>query len=126
MFDLGDKETGHIGKIGLTMKSLPDYVIKVYGNADALPEEAEELFRKQLEDSYAPLPADRVDREEWRFALTCAVAAGGHVLGGVYLDIGPINGVGPLAKERLGYLERTFVRPEYRRRGLEAHIRGLN
>jgi len=100
------------------MTQLPEYHIEVYGNEDELPPEAEELFARQLADSREPLPADRPDRDKWRFALTCAVTASGHVLGGVHLDIGPINGAGPLADKKLAYLERTLVRPEYRRQGL--------
>lgn len=100
------------------MGTLPAYTIRVYGNADVLPAEAEELFAKQLADSRRPLPEDRADRGQWRFVLVCAVADGGGVLGGVHLDIGPVNGAGPLAKAELAYLERTLVRPEYRRGGL--------
>ena len=89
---------------------------------DQLPVEAEELFEKQLADSRRPLPEDREDRDEWRFALTCAVTPDGHVLGGVHIDIGPIGGAGPLAKEKLAYLERTLIRPEYRRQGLATEL----
>jgi len=104
------------------MKSLPKYTVQVYGNEDQLPAEAEELFEKQLADSRRPLPEDRSDRGEWRFALTCAVNAGGHVLGGVHIDMGPIGGSGPLSKEKLAYLERTLVRAEYRRQGLATKL----
>ena len=100
------------------MQPLPEHIVKVYRNGDELPVEAEELFAGQLADSRRPLPPDREDRDQWRFALTCAVTADGHVLGGVHLDIGPISGAGPLARDKLAYLERTLVRPEYRRRGL--------
>jgi GNAT superfamily N-acetyltransferase len=104
------------------MEPVPEYEIRVYGNQDELSAEAEELFARQLADSRQLLPAERPDRDQWRFALTCAVAAGGHVLGGVYLDIGPINGAGPIGQERLAYLERTLVRPEYRRQGLATEL----
>lgn len=104
------------------MTSLPEHTIHVYGSEDQLPAEAEKLFEKQLADSRQLLPEDRDDRGEWRFALTCAVTAGAHVLGGVHLDIGPIGGSGPLAKEKLAYLERTLVRPEYRRQGLATEL----
>ena len=100
------------------MTTLPEYDIEVYGNADPLPAEAEEMFQRQLADSRAALPEDRWDRDLWSFALTCAVTPDGHVLGGVHLDIGPIGGAGPLAKEKLAYLERALVRPECRRQGL--------
>ena len=100
------------------MTSLPKHKIETYSNAGTLPPEAEELFEKQLADSRELLRADREDRGEWHFALTCAVAAEEHVLGGVHLDLGPIGGSGPLAERKLAYLERTFVRPEYRRQGL--------
>jgi ribosomal protein S18 acetylase RimI-like enzyme len=50
------------------------------------------------------------------------VTSDGHVLGGVHLDIGPIGGEGPLAKRKLAYLERTLVRPEYRRCGLATRL----
>ena len=104
------------------MTSLPSYTVVVYGPEDCLPAEAEQLFEKQLADSRKSLPEDREGRDKWRFALTCAVAADGHVLGGVHLDIGPIGGSGPLAKENLAYLERALVRPEYRRQGLATEL----
>ena len=97
------------------MASLPDYEIVTFAGQDELPNEAEELFRKQLADSRS-LP--REQRGQWTFALTCAVNQAGQVLGGVHLDIGPIGGKGPLAQAKLAYLERTLLRPEYRRRGL--------
>jgi GNAT superfamily N-acetyltransferase len=100
------------------MTRIPEHAIAVYGNEDEIPREAEELFSRQLEESRRPLPADRPDRDAWRFALTCAVTPEAHVLGGVFLDIGPINGAGPIADKKLAYLERTFVRPEYRRQGI--------
>lgn len=100
------------------MESLPVYELKTFGNADELPEEAEELFSQELAESRKPLPADRSDRFDWLFLLTCAVTDDGHVLGGAHLDIGPVNGDGPLATARLAHLEFIFVRPEHRRRGL--------
>jgi len=104
------------------MGSLPQHEIVTYRNADLLPPEVEDLFTTQLADSRRRLPKDRRDRDRWSFALTCAVTSGGHVLGGVHLDIGPIGGEGPLARRKLAYLERTFVRPEYRRRGLAGRL----
>jgi GNAT superfamily N-acetyltransferase len=104
------------------MKPASEFEIKVYGNGDVLPVEAEEMFARQLADSRQPLPSDRLDRDQWQFVLVCAVAPSGRVLGGVYLDIGPINGEGPLAENKLAYLERTLVSPEYRRRGIATAI----
>jgi GNAT superfamily N-acetyltransferase len=104
------------------MGSLPQYEIVVYHAGDNLPPEVEELFATQLADSRRALPAGRRDCDQWRFALVCAQVPGGHVLGGVHLDIGPIGGEGPLARRKLAYLERTFVRPEYRRRGLASRL----
>ena len=104
------------------MTLLPEYTIRVYGNADHPPSEGEELFAVQLADSRKLLPEDPDDREQWRFALTCAVTSDEHVLGGVHLDIGPIGGSGPLAKQKLAYLERTLVRPEYHRQGLATEL----
>jgi GNAT superfamily N-acetyltransferase len=97
------------------MTQLPQYEIKTYGNADRLPREAEELFGRQLADS-------RGSPQGWSFLLTCAVAADEHVLGGVHLDCGPIGGAGPIADERLAYLERTLVRDEYRQQGLATRL----
>lgn len=34
----------------------------------------------------------------------------------------PLGGAGPLAGSRIAYLERTLVRPEYRRRGLATQL----
>ena len=68
-----------VGRRETTM--LPDFTVTCYGNDDRLPEEAEDLFRKELADSRTPLPGDRPDRGQWRFACVCAVAAEGHVLG---------------------------------------------
>ena len=100
---------------------IPDYEIRCYGNNDRLPDEAESLFAKELADSREPLPEDRADRDCWRFACVCAVTADGHVLGGVHLDIGPIN-FAPLAKEKLAYVEAVLVRPEHRRGGVGTRI----
>ena len=99
----------------------PRYDVRCYSNDDRLPYEAESLFAKELESSRKPLPADRADRDAWRFACVCAVTPEGHVLGGVHLDIGPIN-FGPLAREKLAFVERVLVRPEYRRCGVGARI----
>jgi ribosomal protein S18 acetylase RimI-like enzyme len=84
-------------------------------------EEAESLFAKELEDSRKPLPADRAVYGDWRFAYVCAVTPERHVLGGVHLDIGPIN-FGPLAKEKLAFIEGVLVLPQYRRRGVGTTI----
>ncbi len=46
---------------------------------------------------------DRWDRHLWSFALIYAVTPSGHVLGGAHLDLGPIGGAGPLAKEGVTY-----------------------
>ncbi len=96
--------------------TLPQYSLVLLGRGDPVPSEAEKLFARQLADARAQMTVD--DADAWSFVLTCAVTSQGHVLGGVHLDIGPIGGNGPLAEERLAYLERTFVRPEYRRQGL--------
>jgi ribosomal protein S18 acetylase RimI-like enzyme len=104
------------------MAEVPEHDIQVYREGDNLPLEAEELFARQLADSRAPESSDCPDRGEWRYALTCAVTATGHVLGGVHLDLGPVNGNGPIGDKRLAYLERTLVRPEYRRRGVATAI----
>ena len=106
------------------MPALPKFKIQVYRSGAPLPAEAEELFAPSLRDSRQMLSEDRWDRHSWSFALILAVAPGEHVLGGVHLDLGPIGGAGPLAKARLGYLERTFVRPEYRRQGLASQLLG--
>ena len=104
------------------MKRLPDHEIRLFGPGEALPPEAEELFRRQLDDSRSAMAENRKASGSWRFALTCAISPDAHVLGGVYLDIGPIGGSGPLATERLAYLERTFIRPGYRRQGLATRL----
>jgi GNAT superfamily N-acetyltransferase len=96
---------------------IPDYEIRCYHNDDHLPDEAEELFKEELAYSREPLPDGRDEDEDWSFACVCAVTAGGHVLGGIHLDIGPING-GPLAREKLAIVEGVFVRPEYRTSGV--------
>ncbi|NLW50237.1 MAG: GNAT family N-acetyltransferase [Candidatus Brocadiaceae bacterium] len=79
-----------------------------------MPEEAEALFAVQLAHSRSVSQSAAGAPDEWSLALVCAVGGNQHVLGGVYLDIGPIGGKGPLAARRLAYLERTLVRPEYR------------
>lgn len=100
------------------MGTLPSHTLTTYTVADILPAEAEAMFASQLAESRKPRPPERPDCGQWRFALTCAVTPEGHVLGGVHLDIGPIGGAGPLAATKLAYLERTLVKPEYRRQGL--------
>ncbi len=96
---------------------IPSYSVTSYGNDDRLPDEAEAMFREELAYSREPLPRERPDCGLWRFACVCAVAADEHVLGGVHLDIGPINS-GPLAEEKLAFVEGVFVRPENRRCGV--------
>ena len=78
------------------------------------------MFAPQLACSRRQLPSGQ--NGSWVFTLICAVTPEEHVLGGVHLDLGPIGGAGPLAKERLAYLERTLVRPEYRRQGLATKL----
>jgi GNAT superfamily N-acetyltransferase len=103
------------------MMKIPSYEVRSFGNGDRLPEEAEKLFEKELEYSRALLPEQRADRDCWRFACICATTPEGHVLGGVHLDIGPIN-FGPLANEKLAFVEGVYVLPKYRRRGLGTRI----
>ncbi len=100
------------------MTALPQYELTVYTDDDLLPAEGEEMFARQLAESRKLLPPDQADRGQWQFALICAVTPAGHVLGGVHLDIGPIGGAGPIAEKKVAYLERTLVRPRYRRQGL--------
>ena len=99
------------------MVNLPPYNIHVYGNKDELPTEVEEVFRDELAESRKPLPKDRPDRDQWQFRCICAVTESGHVLGGVHFDMGPRN-FGPLADDRIAYVEQGLVRPEYRCHGL--------
>ncbi|MBM4049044.1 MAG: GNAT family N-acetyltransferase [Planctomycetes bacterium] len=103
------------------MTKLPEFAVRCYGNDDRLPREAEEMFSKELACSRTPLPEARPDRDQWRFACVCAVTADGHVLGGVHLDIGPIS-FGPLAKEKLAFVEAVFVRPECRGQGVGTRV----
>jgi RimJ/RimL family protein N-acetyltransferase len=103
------------------MASLPQYKIEVYGNDDVLPEQAESLFAKELADSREPLPADRPDRDQWRFACICAVTQSAEVLGGAHMDMGPVN-FGPLSEDKLAYLEQLIVREEYRQQGLGTEL----
>ncbi len=103
------------------MASLPIHTIEVYGNQDQLPPDAEELFREELADSRQPLPEDRPDRDQWQFRCICAVTESGQVLGGVHFDLGPRN-FGPLADDRIVYLEHAFVRPPCRRQGLGTRL----
>lgn len=93
------------------MADLPDYEIKVYGDEDTLPDEAESLFTDELTYSRTPLPKDRPDHGKWRFACVCAVTEDGHVLGGVHMDMGPKN-FGPLADERFAVIESRKLRDE--------------
>lgn len=99
---------------------LPDYAMRSFGPNDSLPREAEELFASQLACSRRQPPEDK--HGSWTFVLVCAVTPDDHVLGGVHLDVGPIGGAGPLANQRLAYLERTLVRTEHRRQGLATHL----
>ncbi len=94
----------------------PTHHIRIYRPDDSLPPEAQEMFATQLACSRRQPPSD--EHGSWSFLLVCAVTDQGNLLGGVHLDLGPIGGAGPLAKGRLAYLERTLVRPEYRKQGL--------
>jgi GNAT superfamily N-acetyltransferase len=104
------------------MTTPEEHSIAVFGNGDILPSGAEEMFAAELADSRRPFPPERPDRGLWRFALICAIGPGGEVLGGAHLDIGPVNGAGPLAASKLAYLERIFIRPERRRRGIGTRV----
>jgi GNAT superfamily N-acetyltransferase len=90
-----------------------DHAISVYTNGDMLPAEAVEMFSPELAESRRARP----DADRWRFVTLCAVDSSGHVLGGVHMDIGPLE-FGPLAEERLAYLEPFLVLPEYWGQGL--------
>jgi GNAT superfamily N-acetyltransferase len=99
-----------------------EYQIRTYGKGDVLPADAEDLFSRQLAESRQTLPSDRPDHDPWRFLLVCAVTPAEDVLGGVFLDIGPINGSGPLANCPLAYLECLLVRSQFRQRGLGTEL----
>jgi len=103
------------------MPATPDYGIRTFGNDDALPPEVEQLLAEELAYSRKPLPADRPDRDEWRFVTVCALADGGRVLGAAHFDVGPMN-FGPLKHDRMAFLEQMFVRPECRGGGVGTRI----
>lgn len=86
------------------------YTIRVYSNGEMLPVEAEELFKNELADSRRP----RINANQWRYLNLCAVDRSGRVLGGAHLDVGPMD-FGPLATDRVAYLENLFIFPEHRR-----------
>jgi len=90
-----------------------NHAISVYTNGDMLPAEAAEMFKSELAESCRVRP----DADRWRFVTICAADSSGHVLGGAHMDIGPME-FGPLAEERLAYLEQLLVLPEYRGQGL--------
>lgn len=89
----------------------------VFHREDDLPPEAEDLFASELAESRKELPPERPDRDMWRFALVCAISYQGDLLGGLHLDVGPIN-YGPVANDLLAFVEAVFVREDYRRQGL--------
>ena len=103
------------------MAKKTEYRIRVYGNNDQLPPETEQLFADELAGSRKPLPPDRADRDQWQFACVCAVTEKGQVLGGAHVDMGPVN-FGPLGHDKLAYLERVLVRPQYRRQGIATAV----
>ncbi len=103
------------------MTGMPEYGITAYSNSDNLPDEAEAMFAEELEYSRKAIPSGASELDRWRFACVCAGAEGEHVLGGVHLDIGPVNS-GPLANELLAFIEGVHVRPEYRRRGIGSRV----
>jgi GNAT superfamily N-acetyltransferase len=109
-----------MGTLEQSTMTLPQYELRAIRRGDVIPAEAEELFARQLANVRTQEAADR--EGDWSFLLTLAVTPQGHVLGGVHLDLGPIGGGGPLGLERIAYLERTLVRPEYRRRGLATKL----
>lgn len=99
------------------MSLLPHYRIQVFDKDSSLPAEAEELFREELTGSRTPLSEDRPDRDQWEFRMICAVDDSDHVLGGVHFDLGPRN-FGPLAADRVAFIEHGIVREQNRRHGL--------
>jgi GNAT superfamily N-acetyltransferase len=92
------------------------YQIQVFAPGDAIPPQMQQMFAAGLAESRAAV-ARSDPRGPWSFACTCAIDAGGNVLGGVHVDMGPIND-GPLARDKVAVLERVYVRPEHRRRGI--------
>ena len=110
------------GKVELLqMPSLPKHRICVFGSDDRLGDEVECFFRQELAYSREPLDDDRPDRNDWRFVSICAIADTGEVLGGVHMDVGPMN-FGPLKSENIAFVEAVRVRPEYRRAGLGTRL----
>ena len=103
------------------MASLPQYKIEVYGNEDVLPKQAEELFAHELAGSRGLGKLDRPDADKWRFTCVCAITENGEVLGGAYMDMGPVN-FGPLSEDKLACLAHLLVREQYRRQGLATKL----
>jgi ribosomal protein S18 acetylase RimI-like enzyme len=103
------------------MSSLSDYQVHVFDNDNPLPPEAEDFYREELAGSLEPLSEFKPDRDGWRFSSICAIAKSGQVIGGVHIDMGPRN-FGPLAADRIAFVEHTIVRPEYRRYGLGTRL----
>jgi len=101
--------------------SLPTYTVVVCRTGDTLRAEAEEMFADEL--AHSRRCVDSPDGP-WRFINVCAVTDDDHVLGGAHLDTGPIS-FGPLAAEKLAYLEMARVRPAYRGHGLGTKLLGI-
>lgn len=99
------------------MNDIPNYSITSLMDSDTLPAEAEQMFAEELACSREPMLKDRADRDKCQCACVCAVTDFGSVLGGIHLDIGPIN-FGPLSNENMAFLEGIFVRPEHRNNGI--------
>lgn len=103
------------------MQEAPSFHLRVYVDCEQLPQEAEELFVRQLAETRRPLPESRPDRDQWRSFYVCALVSSDHVLAGACFDVGPKNS-GPLARESVAVLEHVFVRPEYRRQGIGSAV----
>jgi len=99
----------------------PSYKCHAFRNLDDMPAEAQTLFFDELKSFDSLLSGDRPDRRKWSFLSVCAISDAGAVIGGVHLDVGPVN-FGPLDERKMAFLEAVFVRPEYRRCGVGTSV----
>lgn len=90
--------------------------IVTYRDAERLPAQVVEMFQAELAE-WRKASKTSDPRGSWDFACICAAGPTGDVLGGIWIEMGPVND-GPLAHERAAIIEHVLVRPEHRRQGI--------
>ncbi|MBN1517987.1 GNAT family N-acetyltransferase [Candidatus Sumerlaeota bacterium] len=99
------------------MINTPECLLRIYEGQDEMPEDLRFSFENERELSIKPLPKDRVDPEHWNSFFVCAETSAKEVIGGVCIDVGPLN-YGSMQHGKMGFLEYVFVHADHRGKGI--------